>query len=78
MASINLAAVLPNLEQLHALRKVRNCFIHGGGHISAEKLKQISNIKGINIQGSLVMVSNSFIWDSLEHARIYLGAVAVA
>jgi len=78
VALLDLTAVLPSLECLNSLREVRNCVIHGGAHVSEAKRKRIETIPGISVVGSLVVISDDFIWDSLEHARTYLRAVATA
>lgn len=78
VALLDLQAALPSLNHLHSLRKVRNFLIHGGGHVPEQKHSEIDNISGVSIQGSLLMIADVFVWDSLDHAKIYLCAVAQA
>ncbi len=78
VAVLDLQAVLPSFGHLESLRKVRNCFIHGGGHVEEEKLEKITSIDGISLMGSLVVISDDFIWNSLNHAQTYLVAAAKA
>jgi hypothetical protein len=78
VALLDLQSVLPNFRHLDSLRKVRKIFVHVGGHVEDEKLQEIANIPGISIMGSLVVISDDFIWNSLNHAQAYLVAVAKA
>jgi hypothetical protein len=78
VARLDLQSVLPSFGHLESLRNVRNCFIHSGGHVKGEKLRKIANIDGVSIEGSLVVISDDFIWNSLQHAQTYLVAVARA
>lgn len=78
VALLDLRAVLPNLNHLDSLRKVRNCLIHGGAHVEEQNRQEIGNISGISVQGSLLVISDAFIWDSLDHVKTYLLAVARA
>jgi hypothetical protein len=57
---------------------VRKIFVHVGGHVEEKKLQEISSIPDISVMGSLVLVSDDFIWNSLNHAQTYLVAVARA
>ena len=65
VVGLDLIAVLSSLEKLHDLRKVRNSYVHGGGHINEDRQKEIAKIDGVQVAGSLVLVSNDFIWNSL-------------
>lgn len=76
VALLDLSSVTPSLQRLHALRKVRNCFVHGGGHVSEERQTELTKLEGIIVVGSLITVSDDFIWASLEHVRTYLLGVA--
>ena len=78
VAQLDLRGVLPDLHHLDSLRKVRNCLIHGGAHVEEQKRQEIGNISGVSVQGSLLVISDAFIWDSLDHVRTYLFAVARA
>jgi hypothetical protein len=78
VASLDLQAVLPSFDYLDALRKFRNCLVHGGAHVEEQKRQEIERIAGVSLYGSLIVLSDTFIWDSLNHARTYLCAVAQA
>jgi len=69
---LNLNEVQNSYSQLDNLRKVRNCFIHSGGHIPENKEKDFAGIKHINLVGSLIYIKPEFIWESLSHAKKYL------
>jgi hypothetical protein len=75
---LDLNGVSLSLEALHDLRKVRNCYVHGGGHINEERQKEVGKVDGVQVAGSLVLVSNDFIWKTLEHANKYLRSAARA
>jgi hypothetical protein len=77
-ASLDLSAALNSYEMLNKLRKVRNAFMHGGGHIKPEKVAEFSNIKGVSLFGSLLVIERDFIWDSLSHTKNYLLTLAEA
>jgi hypothetical protein len=78
VATLELFETQVTLERLHGLRKVRNCYVHGGGHVNAERQKELLLIQGVSIVGSLVAVSDEFIWASLDNVKQYLTAIAVA
>jgi hypothetical protein len=78
VALLDLKSMLPSFRHLGSLRKARNCFIHGGGHVEKEMFQKIAHIPDISVMGSLVVVSDDFIWNSLNHAQTYLVAVARA
>ena len=78
VASLNLDSVLPNFDHLDSLRKVRNYLVHSGAHVEEDKCREIDNIAGVTVSGSLIVLSDAFIWDSLDHANTYLSAVARA
>ncbi|MBI5888553.1 MAG: hypothetical protein HZB82_07580 [Deltaproteobacteria bacterium] len=76
VAAVDLNAVKNSYESLQSLRKVRKKFIHDGGHILDNSDTTISNIKGVRLAGSLIVIDESFIWESLKHAEVYLCAIA--
>jgi hypothetical protein len=78
VALLDLQSVEPSFRHLDSLRKVRKIFVHVGGHVEEKKLQEISSIPDISVMGSLVLVSDDFIWNSLNHAQTYLVAVARA
>ncbi len=71
-AGLNLSTVQSSYNCLNELRKVRNAFVHGGGHISKERQSQFSSINGIVLSESLICIEDSFIWNTLEHTKKYL------
>ena len=78
VASLDLTPAQDSFRHLNALREVRKCLIQGGGHVPEKKREVIGQIPGISLHMSLVVVSESFIWESLTHASLYLQAVAQA
>jgi hypothetical protein len=78
VVSLDLTSAQDSFHQLNALREVRNCLIRSGGHVPEKKRKVLARIPGISLHMSLVVVSEAFIWESLDHASQYLQAVAEA
>lgn len=78
IASLDLSSFQRSFDRLNELREVRNILIHAGGHVSDKKRSSIECIPEISIQGSLVVVTELFISQSLDHASQYLQAVAKA
>jgi hypothetical protein len=79
VAALSLQNAQPSYDHLDNLRMVRNCDIHDGGHIKDEhKRIKFEQVPGITASGSLVIIADSFVWDSLNHAKVYLCAVAQA
>lgn len=76
VAAVDLSAVERNYKSLQSLRKVRNKLIHDGGHILSDGDAAISNISGVRLSGSLIVIDNSFIWESLDDAAVYLCSIA--
>jgi hypothetical protein len=77
-AGLNLSSVQDSYKKLDDLRKVRNIFIHGGGHVPSDREKEFLVINGVSLFGSLIVIENSFIWSTLEHAKKYLQAAVLA
>jgi hypothetical protein len=73
---LDLNSVQSSLSHLHRLRLVRNHLTHSGGHVSDQRRREIDKISGVAVAGSAIVISNEFIWDSLQHAQKYLHAVA--
>ena len=80
VAALSLQNAQPSYDHLDNLRMVRNCDIHNGGHIKKDDQQHIKleQIPGITVSGSLVIIADSFVWDSLNHAKVYLCAAAQA
>ena len=77
-AGLNLSTVQVSYKRLDDLRKVRNTFMHGGGHVPSDRELEFSAINGIMLSGSLIGIENNFIWSTLEHAKKYLQAAVLA
>ncbi|QOR62813.1 hypothetical protein ACM66Z_04950 [Sulfurovum sp. ST-21] len=77
-ANLNLSSVQDSYKRLDELRKVRNTFIHGGGHVPGDREREFSAITGIVLSGSLINIDDSFIWSTLEHAKKYLQTAILA
>ncbi len=73
----HLADQQSSYQRLNELRRVRNRLVHHGGHIPDGEEKKYSGIDGITIQReTLIFIEEDFIWDMLDHAKIYLSAAA--
>jgi len=77
-AGLDLSAAERSYEHLANLRKVRNYFMHSGGHVPKEKEQELSAINGITVFASLIAVDQNFVWASLDHANRFLRAAAEA
>lgn len=77
-AKLDLSSVQDSYKRLDELRKVRNAFIHDGGHVENDKEKKFSSIEGITLPYSVINIDESFIWNTLEHAKKYLQAAVQA
>ena len=75
-AGLDFTLVENSYQRLDDLRNVRNKIIHDGSHVPSNEEKEFSNINGISLFGSLIVIEDSFIWDALNHAKIYLYAAA--
>ena len=73
-SGLNLDSVQESYKRLDDLRKVRNTFMHGGGHIPSSRETEFSSINGISLCGSLIVIDDDFIWGTLEHAKKFLQA----
>lgn len=79
VAPLSLQNAQTSYDHLDNLRMVRNCYIHSGGHIKDEQQRiKFEQVSGITALGSLVTIADQFVWDSLNHAKVYLCAVAQA
>ena len=78
VAALMLQPVQTSYDHLDKLRKVRNYLIHSGGHVMSKGRLEVEQVPGITVSGSLAIIADSFIWDSLNHAKVYLCAVAQA
>ena len=77
-ARLDLTSVEISYRYLNNLRIVRNQIIHNGSHVPSGKEKDFLAFNGIKLFGSLIIIDDSFIWDTLDHAKAYLYAVAKA
>lgn len=78
VAGLHLETVQASYRRLDDVRKVRNALVHNGGHIPKEKENEFSQIEGISVAFSMVVISNEFIGDVLTHARHFAIYVAKA
>lgn len=78
VAGVDLSAVHPSFQCLDVLRKVRNAFIHRGGHADESVGKVVAKTPGISLQTTLVVVSDRYIFESLDHASQFMQAIVQA
>jgi len=81
VARLDLLAEQPSFRRIDDLREVRNVFMHAGGHVlllSDQKRERIERMPGVSLEMKLVVVTDQFIWQSLDHASQYLQAIARA
>ncbi len=78
VARLPLGSLASSLDQLDRLRKVRNCLVHQGAHIKAQQSAELEAIHGVSLSGTLVLLTDDFIWNCLKHASLYLCAVVEA
>lgn len=77
-AGIDLTTVQTSYKHLDNLRKVRNLFIHSGGHVPSKGEREFSGIDGVALDGTLIVIEDSFIWAALDHTKTYLQAAVQA
>jgi len=78
VAALKLQPVQTSYDHLEMLRKVRNYLVHSGGHVMPKGRIQVEQVPGITMSGSLAIIADTFVWDSLNHAKVYLCAAAQA
>ena len=72
---LELKSAKSDYDRMQELRKIRNYFIHHGGHVAHVSIKEqekVTNIKGISLSASLIVVEDDFVWTSLESANKFL------
>ena len=69
-----------NCARLQDLSVMRNQLIHRGGHLPNDdrRTKRISNITGIGLAGSPMIIEDEFVRDVFDSAKVYLCAAAKA
>ena len=77
-AEIDLSGVQESYRQLDALRKIRNRFMHHGGHVPLKERDKYNSMDGVSVFYSVVDIEDAYVWSVLEHARKYLKAGAMA
>jgi hypothetical protein len=77
---LDLSTVQASYSSLQDLRKVRKHLVHDGGHVpdDAKLQKAFSTINGVALSGSLIVFDDTFILETLEHAKTYLVTAAQA
>lgn len=71
-AKLDLSNVRNSYNQLQYLRKIRNSFIHNGGHIPEEKQSEFDGLEEVYFSGTLIVIEDQFIWSCIDHASCYL------
>jgi len=75
---IDLKPLRAIFDQLDLLRRIRNSYIHSGGHMDEKAVKLVSNIHGVSVHYTLLVVNDEYIFESLENTQSYLHAIAQA
>ena len=75
---LDLSIADDSYKHLDELRKIRNVFIHSGGHIPENKEEEFSKFDGIIIHASLIVVEEKYIWKMLGYTKSFLLTAANA
>jgi len=79
IAGVDLRAVHPSFKSLDVLREVRIAFIHRGGHAKEKRIRElVTKTPGISLETTLIVVSDRYIFESLDHASQFMQAIAQA
>jgi len=73
-AGMNLTHLDSEYQGIDNLRKIRNYFIHQGGHVLDEG--ELKNIQWVSLNLGVIVIQDEFVWHCLEHARKYLVGIA--
>lgn len=71
-AELSISEVQVSYFRLNELRIVRNKLIHSGSHLLPNEINQLASISGIRVTNSILIIEDSFIEDTLKHAKKYL------
>lgn len=78
IVGIDLKPRLSEFRHLDLVRRIRNVYIHDGGHADDGMLALVANISGVTCHGSLLVVKDEYIYETLDHASAYLQTIAKA
>ena len=76
VVGLDLAGIAASYQHLDIVRKVRNCYLHGGGHADDNLKARLIPVSFVDASIGLILVADEFIWSSLRHAHDYLAFVA--
>ena len=71
-AGLELDSVKVDYDAMNNLRKIRNCYVHRGGHVATQNQENMNKINGISLSASLILVEDEFVWTSLDSANEFL------
>ena len=78
VVGIDLKPAQAIFNKLDLLRRIRNSYIHSGGHPDDDTAKLLAVIPGVTMNATLLVVTDAYIFESLENANQYLHAIAQA
>lgn len=78
VAQLDLSPLLPSFNHLDLMRRIRNSYMHHGGHADEETSRLVAGVTGVSMSSSVLIVSDAYIHESLEHAARILLHIAQA
>ncbi len=78
VACLDLKSVVPSINHLRRVHNLLKYIAHAGGSFPEQHQRELETIDGIHFDGLLIVISDGFIWESVDHAKKYLQAVTRA
>lgn len=78
IVGVDLAPIQASYKHLDLMRRIRNAYIHLGGYADNETSKLVAAIPGISMNASLLIVSEAYVHESIDHASHLLLHIAQA
>ena len=76
VSNIDLQPVQESYKHIDKMRRVRNAYMHSGGHADEETASAVKDVPGVLITASLLIVTSEYVHASLDHVATYLNAIA--
>lgn len=77
-ASIDFAPFQDSFKHLDLMRRIRNTYMHHGGHADEDTSRVVAGVHGVTTSASLLVVSDEYISESIDHAAKLLLSIANA